>query len=46
MTKLQNPIKEGFDALNEDLRDVSKGQKNFGKAVDKVESATLASDWP
>lgn len=36
MTKLQNPIKDRFEALNRDLRDASKHQKNFGKALDKV----------
>ena len=36
MTKLQNPIKDRFEALNRDLRDASKQQKNFGKALDKV----------
>ncbi|PKS08272.1 hypothetical protein jhhlp_005215 [Lomentospora prolificans] len=35
MTKLQNPIKDRFEALNKDLRDISKQQKNFGKALDK-----------
>ena len=43
MTKLQNPIKEGFDALTGDLREVSKGQKNLGKVLDKVSSGGLAS---
>jgi hypothetical protein len=36
MTKLQNPIKERFEAVNEDLRKVSRLQKDFGKALDKV----------
>ncbi len=36
MTKLQNPIREGFEAINEDLRAVSKAQREFGKALDKV----------
>lgn len=36
MTKLQNPVKDRFEALNKDLRDISKHQKNFGKALDKV----------
>ncbi|SPO02392.1 related to RMD5 Cytosolic protein required for sporulation and for the ubiquitination of the gluconeogenetic enzyme fructose-1,6-bisphosphatase [Cephalotrichum gorgonifer] len=35
MTKLQNPIKDRFEALNRDLREASKQQKNFGKALDK-----------
>ncbi len=36
MTKLQNPIKEGFDAMNEDLRAVTKAQRDFGRSLDKV----------
>ncbi|KAH8883661.1 hypothetical protein GQ53DRAFT_427384 [Thozetella sp. PMI_491] len=35
MTKLQNPIKEGFEAINSNLKEVSKGQKGLGKALDK-----------
>lgn len=41
MTKLQNPIKDRFEALNRDLRDSSKQQKNFGKALDKVRPPSL-----
>ena len=36
MTKLQNPIKEGFEAVNDSLKEASKGQRNLGKALDKV----------
>jgi hypothetical protein len=36
MAKLQNPIKEKFEVVNEDLKDVSKVQRNLGKALDKV----------
>ncbi len=36
MTKLQNPIKEGFEAVNNNLKEVSKGQKSMGRALDKV----------
>lgn len=36
MTKLQNPVNAGFDSINNDLKDVSKAQKVFGKALDKV----------
>ncbi|KAF6839644.1 regulator of gluconeogenesis [Colletotrichum musicola] len=35
MTKLQNPVNAGFDAINNDLKEVSKAQKVFGKALDK-----------
>ncbi|KAM0329197.1 hypothetical protein ACHAQA_004496 [Verticillium albo-atrum] len=36
MTKLQNPINARFDAINNDLKEVSKGQKVFGKSLDKA----------
>ncbi|CAK7228305.1 hypothetical protein SBRCBS47491_006862 [Sporothrix bragantina] len=35
LTKLQNPIKEGFETVNNDLKAVSKTQKEFGKALDR-----------
>ncbi len=36
LMRLQNPIREGFDAVNEHLRAVSRVQKEFSKALDKV----------
>jgi E3 ubiquitin-protein transferase RMND5 len=36
MMKLQKPIKEGFETINDNLKEVSKGQRNLGKALDKV----------
>lgn len=39
MAKLQNPIKEGFETVNQDLRDVSKSHRNLGKALDKVRNS-------
>jgi hypothetical protein len=36
MTKLQNPLKERFEAVNKDLANVSKAQKKLGKALDKA----------
>ncbi len=36
MTNLQSPIKEGFDAVNDDLRAVTRAQRDFGKSLDKV----------
>jgi hypothetical protein len=36
MTKLQNPVKERLEAINNDLRDVTKAQRSFGKALDKA----------
>ncbi len=38
MTKLQNPIRESFDAVNDDLKAVNRAQREFGKALDKVPS--------
>ncbi|CAK7263979.1 hypothetical protein SEPCBS119000_000764 [Sporothrix epigloea] len=35
LTKLQNPIKEGLETVNNDLKAVSKTQKEFGKALDR-----------
>ncbi|OAA65984.1 regulator of gluconeogenesis [Niveomyces insectorum RCEF 264] len=35
LTRLQNPIKEGFEKINDDLKAVSKTQKEFGKALDR-----------
>lgn len=36
MTTLQNPVKARFEAINQDLKDVTKAQKAFGKSLDKV----------
>ncbi|OIW24025.1 hypothetical protein CONLIGDRAFT_121509 [Coniochaeta ligniaria NRRL 30616] len=36
MTKLQNPLKERFEAVNKDLANVSKAQKKLGKSLDKA----------
>ncbi|KAF3014192.1 hypothetical protein E8E14_005619 [Neopestalotiopsis sp. 37M] len=36
LTKLQNPIREGFEAVNEDIRSVHKGQAKFAKALDRA----------
>lgn len=36
ITKLQNPVKEVFDRVNVDLRNVSKVQRDLGKALDKA----------
>ncbi|KAK3335337.1 CTLH/CRA C-terminal to lish motif domain-containing protein [Cercophora scortea] len=35
MTKLQNPIKLGFDKVNDSLKDVASRNKKLGKALDK-----------
>ncbi|CAI6081334.1 hypothetical protein V2G26_011632 [Clonostachys chloroleuca] len=36
MTRLQNPIKEKCDAITSDLKEVTKAQRAFGKALDKA----------
>jgi hypothetical protein len=36
MTTLQNPVKARFERINVDLKDITKAQKSFGKALDKV----------
>lgn len=36
MTTLQNPVKARFEAITQDLKEVTKAQKGFGKALDKV----------
>ncbi|KAH6692600.1 CTLH/CRA C-terminal to lish motif domain-containing protein [Plectosphaerella plurivora] len=35
ITKLQNPVATGFDNINVDLKEISKAQKVYGKALDK-----------
>ncbi|TVY49837.1 LisH domain-containing protein [Lachnellula occidentalis] len=35
LAKLQNPLKHGFDKVNEDLKKVHKGQSAYGRALDK-----------
>lgn len=36
MAKLQNPVTSGFENINIDLKDISKAQKVYGKALDKA----------
>ncbi|KAK4059440.1 RMD5, regulator of gluconeogenesis [Trichoderma simmonsii] len=36
MTTLQNPVKDRLDAITNDLKDVTKAQRSFGKALDKA----------
>lgn len=36
MTTLQNPVKGRLEAITDDLKNVTKAQKNFGKALDRV----------
>lgn len=35
LAKLQNPLKQGFDKVNDDLKKVYQGQSKYGKALDK-----------
>ncbi|KAK8074810.1 hypothetical protein PG997_009473 [Apiospora hydei] len=50
LTKLQNPIREGLETVNDDLKGVHKGQNKFGKALqqaftnDKVIKGTLPTE--
>ncbi|KAL1894059.1 hypothetical protein Cpir12675_003843 [Ceratocystis pirilliformis] len=47
LTKLQNPLKNSFDSMTSSLKDVSKAQKNMGKAIDKAFPARpLPVDFP
>ena len=36
LAKLQNPVKQGFDSLNGDLKKIHKSLNDFSKALDKV----------
>ena len=36
MTTLQNPVKDKFEAITDDLKDVTKAQRSFGKTLDRV----------
>ncbi|KAH8813264.1 CTLH/CRA C-terminal to lish motif domain-containing protein [Xylogone sp. PMI_703] len=35
LAKLQNPITQGFNKVNDDLKKIHKGHSNYGKALDK-----------
>jgi hypothetical protein len=44
MAKLQNPVKQAFDSVNSDLKEVYKGLGNYSKALDKaLTSSPLSS---
>lgn len=43
LAKLQNPVKQSFEVINNDLKDVYKGLGNYSKALDKVFNCTLAA---
>ena len=38
LAKLQNPLKTGFDKVNDDLKKVHRGHSSYGKVLDKVSS--------
>ena len=38
LAKLQNPVKQSFEAINSDLKDVYKALGNYSKALDRVYS--------
>ena len=40
LAKLQNPIKQSFEAVTSDLKDVHKGQSKYQKALESVNSVT------
>ncbi|KAK4690618.1 E3 ubiquitin-protein transferase RMND5, partial [Lecanoromycetidae sp. Uapishka_2] len=35
LAKLQNPVKQSFEAINTDIKEVYRGLGNYGKALDK-----------
>lgn len=35
LTRLQNPVKEGFEAINDDLRKVDRARKDFSKVLNR-----------
>lgn len=39
MMALQNPVKASCDAIINDIKDVTKAQKAFGKTLDKVRTS-------
>ena len=45
LAKLQNPVKQSFEAINSDLKDVYKGLGNYSKALDKVYSTSQILSW-
>ncbi len=36
LAKLQNPVKQSFDSVNTDLKEVYKALGNYSKALDKA----------
>lgn len=46
LAKLQNPVKQSFDAINDDLKEIYKGLGNYGKALDKVRAPARYPSQP
>lgn len=38
MAKLKNPMKQSFDKLNQDVKELHSAINNYSKALDKVRS--------
>jgi hypothetical protein len=36
LAKLQNPVKQSFDRVNDDLKKIHSGLNKYSKALDKV----------
>lgn len=45
MATLQNPVKGRLEALTNDLKNVTKAQKNYGKALDRVSRLSRGKHW-
>lgn len=45
MTALQNPVKAQLEAINSDLKDVTRAQKSYGKSLDKVSTMANMPTW-
>ncbi len=46
LARLQNPLKTGFEKVNDDLKKVHKGQSSYGKALDKVRASRISCVSP
>jgi hypothetical protein len=46
MAKLQNPVKQGFDKVTDDLKRVYAGHNKYGKALDRVRVRFWRMTWP
>lgn len=45
LAKLQNPIRQSFESVNNDLKEVYKGLGNYSKALDRVRVPILNMDF-